>query len=93
MKILNMSKTSLFRSVYFAMMYKPMIYKSFPKRHFGDQTKTQPLKLMHFPQTIWPSLFKTIKNYFFAFLIRTHYDPAFSLQTFLEGSEQVNYIF
>ena len=49
----------------------------------------RPLRLMAFPELIWPHPFKSLKNMFFAFLIKGYYDDQFSPDTFLKGCEQV----
>ena len=84
-----MSKLKLFKSVFCALMQKSQVSKLSSKRYFGDKSQDVPLKLMNFPQVIWPSVIKTIKNYFFAVIIRSQYDNTFTLQNFLDGSEQV----
>lgn len=53
----------------------------------GDDKK--PLRLMDFNELIWPNPLKTLRNYFFSWLIRGYFDEQFSRETFLTGTEQV----
>ncbi|XP_039275989.1 uncharacterized protein LOC111057237 [Nilaparvata lugens] len=46
-------------------------------------------KLMDFPEIAWPSLIKTIRNYFLSnFIIRRYFDSEFNLPDFIAGSKQ-----
>lgn len=45
--------------------------------------------LMNFPEIVWPSIFKTIKNFIFVnLIIRPYFDKDFALQDFIDGSKQ-----
>lgn len=45
--------------------------------------------LMDFPEIVWPSLLKTLKNYIMVHLIiRPYFDQDFRLQDFIDGSKQ-----
>lgn len=46
-------------------------------------------KLMDFPEIIWPSLMKSIKNWFMVHLIiRPYFDQEFNLPEFVQGAKQ-----
>ncbi|RZF44172.1 hypothetical protein LSTR_LSTR003812 [Laodelphax striatellus] len=46
-------------------------------------------KLMDFPEIVWPSLIKTVRNFFLAnFIIRRYFDSDFNLPDFVTGSKQ-----
>ena len=55
----------------------------------GGGRPKRPIRLMAFPELIWPHPLKSLKNMFFAFLIRSYFDDQFYPDTFLKGSEQV----
>jgi len=46
------------------------------------------LKLMDFEELIWPSVFKSMKNFFMSIIIRGYFDSQFTVQGFLTGAEQ-----
>jgi len=47
-------------------------------------------RLMEFPQLLWPSVFKVIKNWIMAkFVITPYFDREFDLKEFGEASQQV----
>lgn len=53
-------------------------------------SKNEELMLMEFPQTIWPSVIYTIKNWILATLIiRPYMDRDFSLDEFSRGAKKV----
>lgn len=54
-----------------------------------DDSDKKPLKLMDFNELIWPHPLKTLRNYFFSWLIRGYFDQSFSRDNFLNGTEQV----
>jgi len=63
------------------------------KRWYSDDTgipkRTLP-RLMDFPEIVWPSVIKTLRNWILANLIITPYfDQEFSLPDFINGSKQV----
>ena len=58
-------------------------------RSRGGRKPKRPLRLMAFPELIWPHPLKSLKNMFFSFLIKGYYDDQFSPDTFLKGCEQV----
>lgn len=46
-------------------------------------------KLMDFPEIIWPSIMKSIKNWIMVhFIIRPYFDREFSLPEFVQGAKQ-----
>lgn len=48
-------------------------------------------KIMDFPQVIWPSVFKTIRNWILSnFIIMRYFDNEFNLPDFVTGSKQVS---
>uniref|UniRef100_A0A182HRJ3 Juvenile hormone esterase binding protein n=2 Tax=Anopheles arabiensis TaxID=7173 RepID=A0A182HRJ3_ANOAR len=47
------------------------------------------LMLMDFPQLVWPSVIKTIRNWIMVhFIIRPYFDREFSLPEFIQGTKQ-----
>lgn len=74
-----------------------------PKGGFGSSgfvvnrsycTNKQPElpKLMDVPLVVWPSFFKTIRNWILSnFIIMRYFDPEFNLDDFVIGSKQVSY--
>ncbi|XP_029658399.1 uncharacterized protein LOC115232575 [Octopus sinensis] len=63
-------------------------------RSYHDDKSDKPcLKLMDFPEIIWPSPIKSFRNWWFSKLIQGYYDHSFSIDSFLTGSEQaINYV-
>ncbi|KAL5005952.1 hypothetical protein ScPMuIL_017110 [Solemya velum] len=53
-----------------------------------DHRSRHHLKLMDFPELLWPSVFRTIKNKVMAFLIAGYYDNTFTMEDFLNGANQ-----
>jgi hypothetical protein len=51
--------------------------------------KPAAFRLSSWPVIIWPSLVKTMKNWFLTFLIKGYMDEAYSSKGFLDGAEQV----
>lgn len=65
-------------------------------RHFSSQNGEEPSlasrkslpKLMAFPQIVWPSVFKTIKNWIMInFIIRPYFDNEFNVNDFIAGTK------
>uniref|UniRef100_A0A182KCA5 Tim44-like domain-containing protein n=1 Tax=Anopheles christyi TaxID=43041 RepID=A0A182KCA5_9DIPT len=53
------------------------------------QRMRKPLTLMDFPQLVWPSVIKTIRNWIMVhFIIRPYFDREFSLPDFIQGAKQ-----
>uniref|UniRef100_A0A182M7X0 Juvenile hormone esterase binding protein n=1 Tax=Anopheles culicifacies TaxID=139723 RepID=A0A182M7X0_9DIPT len=53
------------------------------------QRVRKPLMLMDFPQLVWPSVIKTIRNWIMVhFIIRPYFDREFSLPDFIQGAKQ-----
>ena len=52
----------------------------------------RPLKLMDFPERIWPHPVKSFRNFFFTLLIRGYFEPSFSHEKFLQGAVQVRWL-
>ncbi|XP_052895291.1 m-AAA protease-interacting protein 1, mitochondrial [Anopheles moucheti] len=49
----------------------------------------KPLTLMDFPQLVWPSVIKTIRNWIMVhFIIRPYFDREFALPDFIQGAKQ-----
>ncbi|GAB1602797.1 uncharacterized protein LOC115232575 [Argonauta hians] len=64
-------------------------FGTFSHRSYHDDKSNKPfLKLMDFPEIIWPSPIKSFRNWWFSKLIRGYYDNSFSIESFLTGSEQ-----
>ncbi|ESO05479.1 hypothetical protein HELRODRAFT_171110 [Helobdella robusta] len=65
---------------------------TYQRRGFSDDSEgsrtVKDLQLMKFTQLIWPNIFKSIRNFFFSFLIRRFVDEEFTLSSFLCGAEQ-----
>lgn len=63
-------------------------------RHYCDErsSKQMPIpRLMEFPQFLWPSLFKVVKNWIMAkFIITPYFDNDFDLNEFGDASRKVN---
>jgi len=57
--------------------------------HPSEKSERRPLKLMELTELIWPSIYKTLRNHLFNFIIRSYYDNHFSMAEFLDGAEQV----
>lgn len=51
-----------------------------------------PLKLMEFPEILWPNIIKSMKNRIFAFLITGYFDKSFTIDSFIDGCIQVNHL-
>ncbi|XP_046380217.1 m-AAA protease-interacting protein 1, mitochondrial-like [Haliotis rufescens] len=47
-----------------------------------------PLKLMEFPEILWPNIIKSMKNRIFAFLITGYFDKSFTIDSFIDGCIQ-----
>ena len=47
------------------------------------------IRLMDFPEIIWPHPIKSFRNVLFGWLIKGYYDRTFSKTNFLEGAQQV----
>lgn len=74
-------------------------------RHYSSQNGDEPSlasrkslpQLMSFPQIVWPSVFKTIKNWIMMnFIIRPYFDNEFNVTDFVAGAKhalQVNIFF
>lgn len=63
---------------------------TFLHRSYHDDKSDKPcLKLMDFPEIIWPSPIKSFRNWWFSKLIQGYYDHSFSIDSFLTGAEQV----
>ncbi|XP_074662938.1 m-AAA protease-interacting protein 1, mitochondrial-like [Tubulanus polymorphus] len=59
----------------------------------SDDEKKSPLRLSNWKPIIWPSVFKTIRNWFLTFLIKGYLDASYTTSTFLDGAEQaVNFV-
>ncbi|CAG2054690.1 unnamed protein product [Timema podura] len=55
----------------------------------GREQRNKPFRLMDFPEIVWPSVVKTLRNWILARLIITPYfDHEFNLHEFAEGSKQ-----
>ena len=52
----------------------------------------QVLKLMDFPERVWPHPIKGIKNLMYSILIRGYFDEQFRADSFMEGVQQVRSI-
>ncbi len=66
--------------------------KNRPSRHMsndGGNRFKRPLRLMEMPEIAWPHPLKSLRNLFFAMMIRGYYDDQFHTNTFLDGAEQV----
>jgi len=62
--------------------YKLRHYCTFPKE------RAMP-RLMDFPEIVWPSIFKSIKNWIFInFIIRPYFDNEFQISDFVCGAKQ-----
>ena len=78
------------------MIYE-FAFQNVPCRNFSEGSGSnppfgnRPLRLMDFPEIIWPNPMKTLRNLFFSFLIRGYYDQDYSRDRFLEGAQQVKY--
>lgn len=60
-------------------------------RHYCTNKQPQLPKLMDFPQVVWPSVFKSMRNWILSnFIIMRYFDSEFSLPEFVEASKQVN---
>jgi len=60
-----------------------------PISHVPNDRKRRLPTLMEFPEIIWPSLFKSIKNWIMInFVIRPYFDREFELPDFVKGTEQ-----
>lgn len=65
-------------------------------RHYSSQNGDEPSvasrkslpQLMSFPQIVWPSVFKTIKNWIMInFIIRPYFDNEFNVTDFVAGTK------
>lgn len=65
-------------------------------RHYSSQNGDEPSvasrkslpQLMSFPQIVWPSVFKTIKNWIMInFIIRPYFDNEFNVNDFVAGTK------
>ncbi|XP_064646559.1 m-AAA protease-interacting protein 1, mitochondrial-like [Lineus longissimus] len=54
--------------------------------------KPAALRLSGWPVIIWPSVLKTLKNWFLTFLIRGYMDESYSTKGFLDGAEQAVFV-
>ncbi|XP_055639663.1 m-AAA protease-interacting protein 1, mitochondrial [Toxorhynchites rutilus septentrionalis] len=61
----------------------------------GNENRTTPQrprslpKLMEFPEIVWPSVTKSIKNWIMVhFIIRPYFDHEYNLQDFVQGAKQ-----
>lgn len=55
----------------------------------SDETPRSLPTVMDFPNIVWPSVFKTIKNWIMInFIIRPYFDQEFSMPDFVSGSKQ-----
>ena len=61
------------------------------RRYHNDNSDRAPLKLMDFPELIWPSPIKSFRNWWFSKLIKGYYDNTFTMESFLAGAEQVSH--
>jgi hypothetical protein len=65
-------------------------------RHYCDDGSSKPMpipRLMEFPQFLWPSIFKVVKNWIMAkFVITPYFDNEFDLNDFGDASRKVNEI-
>lgn len=61
------------------------------RRYHNDNSDRAPLKLMDFPELIWPSPLKSFRNWWFSKLIKGYYDNTFTMESFLDGAEQVSH--
>jgi hypothetical protein len=72
---------------------RPYRDESNPSRGFPDRDDDfdgqQPLRLMEFREIVWPHPWKFFRNYLFSFLISSYFDDKFSIDSFLNGAEQV----
>ena len=63
-------------------------------RHYCDDGSSKPMpipRLMEFPQFLWPSIFKVVKNWIMAkFVITPYFDNEFDLNDFGDASRKVN---
>lgn len=73
-------------------------HRTSPRRNFSSQApddvpprgrgRMLP-KLMDFPEIIWPSVMKSVKNWIMVhFIIRPYFDREFSLPEFVQGAKQ-----
>lgn len=66
-----------------------MVQKQQSPVHDSGRKKRSLPALMDFPEIVWPSLLKTLKNYIMVHLIiRPYFDQDFRLQDFIDGSKQ-----
>lgn len=64
------------------------------KRPYCTNKQPELPKLMDVPLVVWPSIFKTIRNWILSnFIIMRYFDPEFNLDDFVIGSKQVSYFF
>jgi hypothetical protein len=62
-------------------------------RSYSSQKEHEVPKIMEFPQVIWPSVFKSIRNWILSnFIIMRYFDSDFNLPDFVNGSKQVREI-
>lgn len=62
------------------------------KRSYCTNKQPELPKLMDVPLVVWPSFFKTIRNWILSnFIIMRYFDPEFNLDDFVIGSKQVCY--
>lgn len=62
------------------------------KRSYCTNKQPELPKLMDVPLVVWPSFFKTIRNWILSnFIIMRYFDPEFNLDDFVIGSKQVSY--
>ncbi|XP_054289964.1 m-AAA protease-interacting protein 1, mitochondrial-like [Macrosteles quadrilineatus] len=58
-------------------------------RSYCSKRERELPKIMQFPQVVWPSVFKTIRNWVLSnFIIMRYFDSDFSLPNFVNGSKQ-----
>lgn len=59
-------------------------------RYYCTNKQPELPKLMNFPEVVWPSVLKTIRNFILSnFIIKRYFDGEFSLPEFAEASKQV----
>lgn len=68
-------------------------YRNNNRAYHHDQNNNNsndqsPLKLMDFPEIIWPSPLKSFRNWWFSKLIKGYYDNSFTMESFITGAEQ-----
>lgn len=90
------NRTNITSNQYISWPAAPQIHKFPARRHYSSQNDDEPSvasrkslpKLMSFPQIVWPSVFKTVKNWIMInFIIRPYFDNDFNVNDFVAGTK------